>query len=163
MPKTKLEELVESMIALKRTTSPTGVISDRSKRKYEVTSKEAYERLKREKKLDCELVGAELTWKDVDIQKGMALGIREFEQKYPEYGKILRDIIATHREGRRAHIEFYLQTGKELPKEFYMGTIMSLGNEFTEEKSEKLYETLKEFWDKLGREKEGKYSVLLGE
>ena len=163
MPKTKLEEIVESMIALKRVTSPTGIISDRAKRNYDESSQEAYEKLKREKKLDGVLVGSKLTWKDTNIQKGMALGIREFEQKYPEHGKILRDIIATHRKGRRAHIEFYLQPGRDLPKEFYRGVIMSLGDEFTSVKSEKLYGALKEFWDKLGREKEGRYSVLLNE
>ncbi|MEK6973817.1 MAG: hypothetical protein AABW41_01065 [Nanoarchaeota archaeon] len=164
MIKTKLEEIVESMVALKRTTSPSGIISDRSKRLYDEAVQEAYDKLKHGQGFsESSIVKAELDWKDENRQKGMALGIQEFEKKYPEHGKILREIIAQHRKGRRAYVDFQLLPGQDLPEEFYITTIMGLGKEFTLERAEKLYVSLKEFWDKLGREKDGKYSVLLEE
>lgn len=165
MEKTKLEEIIEKMIALKRITSPTGIISDRAKRKYDDQVKEAYGRLKNKDKFsESSIIGADLDWYDDTRQRGMALGLREFEKKYPEYGKILRNIIAKHREGRRAHINFYLKPDQDLPSEFYINAIMSLGDEFDRLRAEKLYGALNEFFDKLGKEKEpGKYSVLLEE
>lgn len=166
MTKTKLEEVVECMIALKRVTSPSGSISDRAKFRLDKYATEAYARLKEGQRFsDDSCVTANLDWRDETRAKGMALGIQEFSKKYPKYGKILDEIInEKHRKPRRTYIEFGLNSDSELPEEFYIQVIMSLGGEFTRTKSEKLFLALSEFWDRIGRVKiRGKYDILLPE
>lgn len=167
MPKTILEEAVEQMVILKRITSPTGSISDRAKSRLENCSKEVYERLK-EKQYFSEdsKVYANLDWRDGKGRaRSMALGIQEFTKLYPEYGKKLQEIIEEkHRGIRRTYIEFGLNSENDLPQELYIRFIMSLGEEFTRDRSEKLYYTISEFCDVIGRVKEkGKYDILLPE
>ena len=56
----------------------------------------------------------------------MALGIREFEQRYPEYGKILREIINEHRTSRRAYVVFGTRN-EDVPYEVYASIMQGLG------------------------------------
>ena len=110
------------------------------------------------------MVEGRLFWEDTKNQKAISLGIKEFEDKYPEFGKKLKEIIDLHRSSRRAYIEFDMVSGKNLLEEFYVETIMNLGKEFTRSRAEKLYESLSQFWNVLGRKKpDEKYSILLPE
>ncbi len=163
--KNKLEQVVERMVAFKTLTSPTGSFSDKSKRRLENSGKEAYERLKEVENhclpKDSNLVGR-LRWSDEAVKgaRAIRLGIDEFTQKHPRYGKILKESISKHRQIRRAYVEFGVREG-DLPVEFYVDVIKECG--ITDERvALDLYKTIVEMSKQLGK-KEEVYSFLVPE
>lgn len=162
MGKTKLEEAVERMIVLKEITSPSGSLSDRTKREYEKVGKEVCERLKERQTLpeNSNLI-ANLAWSDKAAAwaRKITLGIKEFKQEYPEHGKILEEIIQKHRDVRRAKIEFGTREGP-LPEEMYIEIIRECGVD-DYNKAKRLYRALVK--DDPLETREPKYEFLVPE
>jgi len=131
---TKAEDLGRRLVALKRITSPFGKVGDRTKRQLEKAAEEAYKLCRDREPVLPEDSGIKLglRWEDQNKARGMALGIREFEQAYPEEGKILRGMISEHRLSRRAHIQFGISSqfgilSDDLPLDFYIDLLEELG------------------------------------
>lgn len=169
MAKREIEKNVEKLIAYKLITSITGTISDRAKRKYEKIAKSAYERFKAKQSIPetSDLV-AKLTWDDkaVSMARKISLGMEEFNNKYPKYGKILAEMIKKHREVRRAYLEFGLKKGKELDEGIYIEVIKETIEGISDEKAKKFYDLLNEINKELKKTKkkpEGLYTLLLPE
>jgi len=169
MGKLGIERDVEKLIAYKLITSLTGTISDRAKRKYDNLGKEASERFKRKQVIPetSNLVGR-LNWDDKAVSgaRKVSLGIEEFNNKYPKYGKILAEIIQKHREVRRAYLEFGLKKGKELDEEIYIEVIKETIAGISDENALKFYNILVDINKDLSKTKkktQGLYTLLLPE
>lgn len=162
---TKLEEDVQKLIAYKLITSITGTISDRTKRKYEKIGVDISEDFKNKKKLpkDSYLI-AELKWSDEAMNKArkISLGIEEFRQAYPEYGKILDETIEKHKKVRRDYLEFGLKEG-DLPENIYLSVIKELDKEISDTEAKQFYNIIKKLSKKLKKKENGLQKLLLPE
>ncbi len=168
MAKLKIEGDIEKLIAYKVITSITGTISDRAKRKYERLGKEASERFKANQEIpDTSGLIGKLDWSDkaVSAARKISLGIQEFSNRYPEYGKILEETIKKHRKVRRAYLEFGLKEGKKLDKEIYIEIIKEVIEGISNENALKFYNVLVEIDKELQKKKKpmGLYTLLLPE
>lgn len=162
---TKLEESVQKLIVYKLVTSVTGTISDRAKRKYEKVGEEIGDKFKNKQKLpEDSYLAAELKWSDeaVNWARKQSLGIEEFKQEYPKYGKILDDKIKKHREVRRAYLEFGIKEG-DLPEEVYLEVIKDLVKGINDEEAKEFYNLLKELNKSLKKDEKGLQRLLLPE
>jgi len=169
MAKREIERNVEKLIAYKLITSITGTISDRTKRKYDKLGKETSERFKAKQVIPetSNLVG-KLGWDDKAVSgaRKILLGIEEFNNKYPKYGKILAETIQKHRGVRRAYLEFGLKKGKELDEEIYIEAIKETIEGVSDENALKFYNILVDInkdLRKTRKKAEALYTLLLPE
>lgn len=162
---TKLEESVQNLLAYKFITSITGAISDRAKRKYDKIGKYVADNFKEKKFLpENSYLSAELKWSDeaANWARKMTLGIEEFKQAYPEYGKILNNMIENHREIRRAYLEFGVKGG-ELNEKVYVNAIKELDKNITDQEAKQFYRIIKKLNNSLKKKNKGLQKLLLPE
>ena len=162
---TKLEEDTQKLIAYKLITSITGTISDRAKRKYEKIGIYIGGKLKGAQKIpEDSNLRMDLKWSDeaVGWARKMSLGIREFKNEYPKYGKLLEEKIAKHKDGRRAYLEFGLKKGK-IPEEIYLEVINEIIPGISETKAKEFYNFIKELNQALKKKERGLQKFLLPE
>ncbi len=118
----------EELVAIKRLEIPITSLHNKLEGRLEKYAEALKKRLVERETLqkdETNLV-ADLRWEDKKAARGMALGIREFEQRYPEYGKILREIINEHRTSRRAYVVFGTRN-EDVPYEVYANLMQDLG------------------------------------
>ena len=157
----KLREYAQEIIAYKFLTSITGKISDRAKRRFEKSGKEASERLKSKETLkDSDLI-LKLGWSDEAISKArkINLALEEFKQVNLEAYEQFEKIRNKHKSVRRSYIEF----GGEIPDEHYVRVIREIIPEMSKRDAVAFYNRLKVTDRVLSKKEKGLQRFLLPE
>jgi hypothetical protein len=93
--------------------------------------------------------------------RGMSEGIKQFEEQYPQYGKILRGMIAEERACREPTLYFGMQVGCRLTSSDYMQVMTDLG--FSEQVAEGMYQNLMDASRNISRKRvDEERKILVG-
>jgi hypothetical protein len=146
-----LKEYTQRIIGYKFLTSITGKISDRAKRKFENTGKEASEKLKVKEKLEDPDLTLRLGWSDESVAwaRKITLALEEFKQVNPKAYNQFEEIRNKHKEIRRAYLEF----GGEISDESYVGIIREIIPDMNQRDAIYFYNGLKNADNVLSKDK----------
>jgi len=92
--------------------------------------------------------------------RGMRDAVERFQGTFPQYGEILRDMIAEERASRETYLHFGVNSGCRLTAEDYLEVMKNLG--FDERNALRLYETLIDTSRKISRARDEERSILVG-
>ncbi len=129
MAKSRAQELTEFIIASRTIGAPLRSLGDRAKRRDEKRRDQLYGILREVDGVNFqgEIVRSNITWEDDNKARGMKLGVEEFRQRHPVYGKRLQAMIDEHRKVRRAHLHVGFSGKEDLPREVYMAVLEDMG------------------------------------
>jgi hypothetical protein len=121
------------MYVLSLVGNPSSSIGEKARRIKENLSKEASIRFKKKQKISKNSILEGRLGSDDKATawaRQINLAMSEFEQKYPKYASILKNLIKKHKKCRRYFIEYGIKQGNELPEEFYPLAIEIIKDEF---------------------------------
>ena len=92
--------------------------------------------------------------------RGMKEAIERFQKTFPEYGQVLKEMIAEERASREIYLHFGVNPGCRLTAEDYLEVMKNLG--FDERDALRLYDTLIDTSRKISRARDEERSIIIG-
>ncbi|MBR9675853.1 hypothetical protein GOV05_02485 [Candidatus Woesearchaeota archaeon] len=124
---TKLTQAGENLVAIHTVKSALDSYAKRADRKLKPLAAEVYDRLTKKQKIaEGSQFVADYRFDRKDKARTMGEGVKEFKQRYPEYGAKLQDIIDETRKTKQRYLQFGLSNGSALPDELYIGALRSI-------------------------------------
>jgi len=123
--KTIVTNQTQDLIAYHALKSGFDIMCKRAQRKLTPIAESVYDRLKKGQKIQGAPVIADYRFEDTQKSRTQTEGIKEFADRYPQYGEILKEIIDETRKSKRRYLTF----GKtdELDNQVYQNALQEIG------------------------------------
>lgn len=125
--RTEIEKSVRWLVASDIIYRPLKSLGERGVRRLEKTAKSISALLKDKGEVGERVFAGIEKIEEDEKARTMTQGIEEFERRHPQYGTILREIIAEKRKKNNRYLVYGLNEGFVLGEEDYLRVMMDLG------------------------------------
>jgi hypothetical protein len=159
--KTNLTRETEQLVAYHTIKRGFDVMAKRADRKVKPLALSVYDRLTKKQKFSKgSIVTADYRFLEQEKARTLTEGIKEFSQRFPEYGKTLKGIIKETRTTKKRYLEFGINPGYEIADLTYIAALEDIG--IKEENLSRTFETVMDISDLLkGKREEGINEMLI--